>query len=90
MVSSEYEKSRLVNRRHFVFPALLTAYAFFVFAFLIGNTAGSLAGRLAGGLAFAAAAVFHAAVNIAGDDSFDSFHSNSPFYIKLLYSAVPV
>jgi len=45
-----------------------------VFAFLICNTAAGFASRLAGGLAFATATLFRAFAEIAGIQSFNSFH----------------
>ena len=47
----------------------------FLFAGLVGNATAGLAGRLARGLAFAATAVLGAFAQIAGSESFDSFHN---------------
>ena len=53
---------------------LFVAFAGFVFAFLVCNSAGSFASRLAGSLAFAAAAFCAGFFKICVVNSFNVFH----------------
>jgi hypothetical protein len=67
------------------FSSFLFIVARCFFALLIGYAAGGLASRLAGGLAFAAAAVFHALLEVARLDGDNSFHTPFISLIHILH-----